>query len=305
MKLVSLIALLFLLNISPAHAVALAHVKPEMLRFSTQTPNTVSDAQVVVISNVGNAPLTISAIKISAEFSLGDACFTEGGTCNTAPAPLCPTLAPGAGCTLNVWYLPRATPGKSGTLQFTTNAAPSGNPATVQLYGKSANVTCASIDRGTTAFTETPQVGSTSTPQIVTLKNGSSPRPLAIATSGDFSQTNNCDATLKANSQCDINVSFAPTQTGDRSGRLSFDNNDYCEIDGNILTGKAIGNNFSAPAAVGTPVNPTAPTALDKADTTTDVKGCTLGKNSGFDPVLILLAVIAAWRVTRRRVKSA
>jgi len=38
---------------------------------------------------------------------------------------------------------------------------------------------------------------------------------------GDFSQTNNCGATLAAKKSCTINVVFQPTATGQRSANLS------------------------------------------------------------------------------------
>lgn len=66
-------------------------------------------------------------------------------------------------------------------------------------------------------------VGSTSAPRSFTL----TPEvldvlPLTIATTGDFSQTNNCQAALQfVGGGCNINVSFKPTATGNRSGTLS------------------------------------------------------------------------------------
>jgi len=59
-------------------------------------------------------------------------------------------------------------------------------------------------------------VGSISTPQIVTLtNNGSSPVTInLIATGQNFIQTNNCGSSLASQSNCQINVSFAPIYGG-------------------------------------------------------------------------------------------
>jgi len=43
-----------------------------------------------------------------------------------------------------------------------------------------------------------------------------------IAASGDFSQTNNCTATLNAGASCTVNVKFTPTATGTRSGSVTI-----------------------------------------------------------------------------------
>src|SRR5579864_7038419 len=70
-------------------------------------------------------------------------------------------------------------------------------------------------------------VGSTSTAQHLTLKNGETGF-LAIsnisfggANPGDFKQTNNCGAGIAQGATCTINVIFAPTAVGTRSATLS------------------------------------------------------------------------------------
>jgi hypothetical protein len=47
--------------------------------------------------------------------------------------------------------------------------------------------------------------------------------PLAVSTTGDFKQTNNCPATLGflATASCTVNVTFNPTAAGARTGTLS------------------------------------------------------------------------------------
>jgi hypothetical protein len=70
-------------------------------------------------------------------------------------------------------------------------------------------------------------VGTKSTPQIVTLRNiGSSSLPIEkIGITGanpkDFAQTNNCPSSLPAGHSCRFKVIFKPTQQGPRSASLS------------------------------------------------------------------------------------
>ena len=61
--------------------------------------------------------------------------------------------------------------------------------------------------------------------QIVTLTNtGLIPIDVNdITIDGDFSQSNNCGATLDAGASCQFEVTFSPTETGERTGSLSVD----------------------------------------------------------------------------------
>lgn len=76
-------------------------------------------------------------------------------------------------------------------------------------------------------------VGTTSSPQGVTLtntNNGTAPLTLSSiviigANSPDFSQTNNCPASLAVGANCQINISFAPTATGVRNASLAVTDN--------------------------------------------------------------------------------
>jgi hypothetical protein len=65
--------------------------------------------------------------------------------------------------------------------------------------------------------------GSSSSAQAVTVTNsGSAAAPVSsVATSGDFSQTNNCGSSIGAGSSCTVNVTFRPTASGSRAGNLT------------------------------------------------------------------------------------
>jgi hypothetical protein len=86
----------------------------------------------------------------------------------------------------------------------------------------SAPAGAATISPATANFGSQP-VGSVSAPRAFTL----TPQlldvlPLTIATTGDFRQTNNCQPVLQlVSGPCTINVTFAPTAAGSRSGTLS------------------------------------------------------------------------------------
>ncbi len=70
-------------------------------------------------------------------------------------------------------------------------------------------------------------VGAASGTQTVILENlGEAALNIsAIATNGDFTQSNACPSSLAVNSSCAISVSFTPTATGLRTGTLSVTDN--------------------------------------------------------------------------------
>ena len=100
----------------------------------------------VTLTSTGSAPVTISSITVSGQ-------FTETNTC---PA----SLAPGNSCAVTVTFAPTTTGAQTGTLTITSNAANS--PNTVALSGNGlapcflgSNSPSSSVPRGvdTTTFT--------------------------------------------------------------------------------------------------------------------------------------------------------
>jgi hypothetical protein len=73
----------------------------------------------------------------------------------------------------------------------------------------------------------TQLVGTTSQPQDATLTNtGNQPITISsIAASAPFGQTNDCPSTLAVNANCEIQVTFTPTDKGMANGTLSVTDN--------------------------------------------------------------------------------
>ncbi|MGB8337799.1 MAG: JDVT-CTERM domain-containing protein [Burkholderiales bacterium] len=303
------------------HAVPLAHLDAETLDFKVQTIKTISSPLAITLSNTGDSNLNITAIRISGEFSLGAtyACSNTASNC-TPPALPCTTLQPGEGCTFNVWYTPVNDPGINqvqkyssiGSLQFTTNAADAN--ASVALIGATDSTTCTvSSNVPTTKFASTQFGAASATTEIFPITSGASELPLAISVNGDFRQENNCKSPLPANSSCNVTVTFNPVIEGTRNGNIYFNSQPHvCGFADAILQGVGTGTNPVKPAVTRAPVNPTAPTQADPnagkgndrvggGDTTTDIKGCSMGKSSVFDPVLIMLMLVAMLNLYRRR----
>src|SRR5207344_2065285 len=81
-----------------------------------------------------------------------------------------------------------------------------------------------------------------SLPQTVTLTNsGSAALTISgLATSGDFSQNNNCGASLAAGAACTIQVVFTPTASGVRTGTLTITDNAANSPQSVALTGSGL-----------------------------------------------------------------
>jgi len=103
----------------------------------------------------------------------------------------------------------------------------------------------ASLNPGTLTFTG-QNVGTTSSAQIVTLKNtGSSALSITgIAVAGanpaDFAQSNNCGVTLAAAANCSISVTFTPTATGTRSAVVNVTDSASDSPQSTVLSGNGL-----------------------------------------------------------------
>ena len=179
---------------------------PSSLTFATQNLKTTSAPQVATLTNTGSLDVTISKISTSAQF----------GQSNNCPA----TLPAGKSCQINVTFSPTAVGQDNGTLSVTDNAP--GSPQTVALSGVGTLIKLSPI--GINFGSQ--KVGTSSSPVPVTLSNHGtitlniSQIEIGGANPGDFSQTNNCGSSLPAGAHCTIQVTFTPTQTGNRSAEL-------------------------------------------------------------------------------------
>jgi len=114
---------------SPLALLPLAGVSPSGLIFAGQLVGTTSPTQTVTLSNTGNAPLTITAISASGDFS------ADGHACGSS-------LAAGKTCSISVAFKPTVTGARSATLTVTdNNNAVSGSTQTVSLSGTGTDFT--------------------------------------------------------------------------------------------------------------------------------------------------------------------
>ena len=191
--------------------VAPAVTSPASLSFSGQSVSTTSAAQTVTLTNSGNAPLGNLTIMASGDFGQTNNCSNSVAASNS--------------CTINVTFTPTSPGNRSGALTVTDNAGNS--PQTVSLSGGAGGAP-AWLVTSSLAFSAQP-VGTTS-PQVtlqvfpnqaLNISNIS----LGGANSGDFRLSQNCVNSQAPSGTCQISVTFAPTETGERSATVSINDN--------------------------------------------------------------------------------
>jgi hypothetical protein len=185
------------------------------LNFGGVIATATSPKRSVTVANLGNASLSITGITASGDFAL----VTTAASCPYGGG----AVAPEANCTIDVTFTPTAAGARTGTVTVTDNAA--GSPHTVQLDGTGV-VGAPNISPTNLSFNN-QLVGSTSTPQVVTLTNPSSVA-LSISSltiSSGWTESDNCLPSVAGSASCTINVSFQPTASGYQTGTLTLTDN--------------------------------------------------------------------------------
>jgi hypothetical protein len=181
---------------------------PTSLAFATQVVFTTSPAQKLTLTNTGLGILRIISWKFSGPF---------GGTTDCGK-----TLAPGASCTTNVVFKPKAKGPQTGSITLKDNASDS--PQKVLLSGTGTYV---QLNPTRLNFGNQP-VGSTSLPKYITLRNKGSEVvnisgiSITGANAGDFAEQNNCGNSVASGASCKIKVTFTPTAQGKRTAAISI-----------------------------------------------------------------------------------
>jgi hypothetical protein len=198
----------------------LVSVSPSTLPFGTVYLGSLNP-KTVTVKNTGNAAMTISDPLLS---------VAQGGNSSEfVVLNLCPkSLAAGNSCTIIVTFVagPFFNP-QTATLSVVDNVP--GSPQTVTLSAQVIDpLAQPSVNNWNFG---TQKEGTSSTPKAVTLNNPGltaltiSSITISGGNASDFSEINNCPASLAPKSSCTINVTFKPTAKGLRSSSVvSTDN---------------------------------------------------------------------------------
>ncbi len=219
---------------------------PDDLQVTMNGPSSVlqgaSVAYTVTLTNNGNyaidsanAPTVVDAVPAAVTGATWTCVGSGGATCdpsgtgsiNTSNVTLpvnasvtysiTGTLDPTATCGSTVANTASADFGSASSF---LDPDETNNSATVD-----STVTCdVTLAANPASLTFAPQtVNTASSSQTVTLTEGTNGASInSIATTGDYSQTNNCPASLAASQTCTIHVVFTPTSEGTRNGTLTI-----------------------------------------------------------------------------------
>jgi hypothetical protein len=199
------------------------------LTFSNTQIGNASATQTVTLSNTGTTTIHILSASTSVD-------FTSTNTCTT--------LFPGATCSFTLQFTPTNASSsgvRSGTLNILSDAATS--LEFISLIGTTTpsplTITPTALNFGTV------NVGANDTLSATVTNNAATPVMfIGVATTGDYSTSRGTcpanGATLAAGSSCTLNVTFAPSAIGTRTGTLSL-TNDATQLPLTVsLTGNAI-----------------------------------------------------------------
>ncbi|HET8910464.1 MAG TPA: choice-of-anchor D domain-containing protein [Ktedonobacteraceae bacterium] len=194
-------------------------LSPRSLSFGSQVMNIASKSLSTTLTNIGTSPLTISGLSVTGT-NASD--FTQTNNCPTS-------LAASATCTINVTFTPSKTGAESASVTLVDSSPDS--PQTLALTGTGVAASPIVSLNPTSLSFGNQNVTTTSTAQTVTLSNtGNASLSISgISVTGsnasDFAQTNSCPASLAANANCTISVTFTPSSTNARSANLSITDN--------------------------------------------------------------------------------
>ncbi len=187
-----------------------AAASPASLAFASQVYGTSGSPLAVTLENTGSLALTPASIAVSGDFSETDNCVNQ-------------TIAAGSSCTIQVTFIPETTGALSGEMTIYANVY--GGQLTVDLTGTGAPAGAVSLSPATVSFGQV-EVGTTSAELEVTAENsGAEAIPISsVSVTPPFVLAgNSCgNSSLPANSDCQLELEFAPIQAGSASGLLTF-----------------------------------------------------------------------------------
>ncbi len=248
-------------------------LNPVALTYGSQSVATESPEQTVTVTNTGAAPLVVSLVVTTGDFS-------ETDTCTAAP------ITVNQICSIQIRFLPTTTGVRGGLLTVYGNV--SGGQATATLSGTGGAGAAIVLNPVTLTFPAT-QISATSPTQNITISNisVSSIALLAAVINGvDFRIiANTCGASLGPGVGCTIGVAFTPTASGRRSDSLSITDDVGTQVASLSGTGTSPATDALSP--------PTLTFAPQQITTVSGTQQITL-TNSGDLPLTLIAAQITS-----------
>jgi len=253
-------------------------LSPASVNFGAVEAGQTSAPQNVVLTNTGNATLTITSIAFGGADPQD---FHQTNNCGSS-------VNAGAQCTIAVTFKPTRNGTRTGNLAITDNAANS--PQVVPLTG-TAQTSPLAFAPQTLSFPN-QAVGTTSNSMTVNVTYAGS-TPLVITSLGlsgqnasDFTETNTCGTGLPPGGTCTYTVTFTPSAAWARQSVIVMNDN----AQGNLHLVGVSGNGVSGGVAS---VSPATLTFAKQLRGTTSASQTTTLTNTGAAPLAIESVAVA------------
>lgn len=177
--------------------------------YGAQLVGTASKSQTITLTNNGTGTITISNVVPTGDFTASNGCGRSIGS--------------EAECSITVTFRPTAGGVRTGTLTLTDS-----DPSSPQVISLTGIGTFLKLSQSSIAFSAKLLVGKTSKKQTITVTN-TAPSTVSftsIQANGDFSQSNTCGSSLNSGASCSVSVTFTPTNSGIRTGSVTFTDSD-------------------------------------------------------------------------------
>jgi hypothetical protein len=205
------------------------------LSFAPQLVGTPSGAQPETVTNTGSVPVLINSVALA---GTNAADYSQNNNCGSS-------LAAGANCVINVSVTPGQLGPSSASITITDSTVAS--PHSVALSGVGLTSGPNASLSATNLTLPLTLVGSTSPARSLTLSNyGAVALSITgISATANFSESDNCGASLASAASCTINATFTPPAEGTVTGTLSVTDNASGSPQTVSLSGTGTMNSFN------------------------------------------------------------
>ena len=200
-----------------------ARIAASSTPYTISTPGSVAfgNVPVGVSTSLYSAPAVVTVRNLSSTAAPISSIVASPASIFSATNGCSGTIPAFGVCPVSINFAPTAAGARAGTISVNSNASDS--PMVIAVTG--TGVDDAYTVASTSTLTFGPQnVGSTSSPQLVTLTNlGDETATLSIYVpylGSDYTATDNCPTQLAPGGSCVVEVIFNPTQVGLRQGTL-------------------------------------------------------------------------------------
>ena len=192
-------------------------LSPNTLVFPSQKVGTISDPQVITVTNTGTSALNVSVAGFidglySTSFYAIDGC---PGTKSTLPV--------GGSCKVLISFKPTQVGTASTALLVTASAGTNAKNYRLDLSGVGFS-TGAILQVGPSSLSFGNQfVGTSSAPQTALVSNaGDLPAAMkSVTATADFTPLSTCGSTVEPGQSCSVGVFFSPQSSGTKTGTLT------------------------------------------------------------------------------------